>query len=172
MNKLILSILILFCSISVFAEDTKPADANLGTLKGFVFDSNSNQPLEYATVAIKNKSDNYLMRVSQIVTLIIGSLTLIIASSFGTVLEIILYAYSFMVAGLFVPTLGAYFWKKSDPTAALMAMIFGGGMTLYLILSKTEIYLGFDASVVGILISAITFISLSLIKNKGQQLHV
>jgi SSS family solute:Na+ symporter len=116
---------------------------------------------------IKDKSDKYLMRVSQVVTLIIGVLTLLIASSFSTVLEIILHAYSFMVAGLFVPTLGAYFWKKSDPTAALMGMIFGGGTTFYLIFSKTEIYSGFDASVVGILISAITFIGISLIKQKG-----
>ena len=67
---------------------------------------------------LKNRSDQYIIRVSQIVTLIIGILTLLIASSFNTVLEIILHAYSFMVAGLFVPTLGAYFWKRSNPTAA------------------------------------------------------
>ena len=62
----------------------------------------------------------------------------------------------------------AYFWKKSDPKAALLGMILGGGTTLYLIFDKTEIFLDFDASIVGILISAITFIGISLIKNKGQ----
>jgi outer membrane receptor protein involved in Fe transport len=58
MNKLILSILILFYSINVFSEDTKPTEASLGTLKGFVFDANSNQPLEYATIAMISKRDN------------------------------------------------------------------------------------------------------------------
>jgi solute:Na+ symporter, SSS family len=116
---------------------------------------------------LKDKSDKYIIRVSQIVTLIIGILTLIIASSFNTVLEIILHAYSFMVAGLFIPTLGAYFWKKSDATAALTAMIIGGGSTLYLIFSKTEIIWQLDASIIGILLSAVSFVTISLIRSKG-----
>jgi len=58
MNKIILSILIVLYSINVFAEDTKPAEASLGSLKGFVFDSNTDQPLEYATIAMISKRDN------------------------------------------------------------------------------------------------------------------
>lgn len=115
---------------------------------------------------IKNKSDRTLIRISQIVTLIIGLLTLGIASSFNTVLEIILHAYSFMVAGLFVPTIGAYFWSKSNSTAALASMLLGGGSTLILIMSKVKIIYGFDPSIVGILISAVTFIGISLVKNE------
>ena len=106
------------------------------------------------------------MKISQIVTLIIGALTLIIASSFNTVLEIILHAYSFMVAGLFIPTLGAYFWKRSDSTAALVAMIVGGGSTLLLIFTGVKIIWGLDASIIGILLSLITFVSISLIKSR------
>lgn len=115
---------------------------------------------------MKNKSDKHIIRLSQIVTLIIGALTLLIASSFNTVLEIILHAYSFMVAGLFIPTLGAYFWKKSDATAALIAMIVGGGSTLFLIFTKVEIIWGLDASIIGIVFSAISFLSISLIKSR------
>ena len=61
MNKLIFSILILFYSINVFSEDTKPIEASLGTLKGFVFDSNSNQPLEYATISMTRKRNNQVV---------------------------------------------------------------------------------------------------------------
>lgn len=117
----------------------------------------------------KNKSDKSLIRLSQIVTLIIGVLTLIIASSFNTVLEIILHAYSFMVSGLFVPTLGAYFWSKSNPTAAFASMVLGGGITLVLIFCKVEIIYGLDPSIIGIVLSAITFIGISLIKNESIQ---
>jgi len=114
---------------------------------------------------LKNNSDKFLIRVSQIVTLVIGGLTLIIASSFTTVLEIILHAYSFMVAGLFVPTLGAYFWKKSDSTAALSAMIVGGSSALILIIGEIEILWELDPSIIGILLSALTFIIISQIKS-------
>lgn len=115
---------------------------------------------------LKGKSDQFTMKLSQIVTLIIGALTLVIAASFSSVLDIILQAYSFMVAGLFVPTLGAYFWKKSHSTAAFAAMIIGGGGTLILIFAKTKIIWGLDASIAGIFLSAVTFISISLIKNR------
>lgn len=115
---------------------------------------------------LKTKSDKTLIRISQIVTLIIGLITLEIASSFNTVLEIILHAYSFMVAGLFVPTIGAYFWSKSSSAAALASMLLGGGSTLFIIISKVEIVYGFDPSIVGILISAVTFIGISLVKNE------
>ncbi|MGD9486531.1 MAG: sodium:solute symporter [Calditrichaceae bacterium] len=109
-------------------------------------------------------SDKTIMRLSQFVTLIIGALTLIIASSFQTVLEIILHAYSFMVAGLFIPTLGAYFLKKRDSNAALLSMIFGGGSTLILIFSKIKLPLGLDASIYGILIAFVVFAGITVFK--------
>lgn len=117
---------------------------------------------------MRNKSDKYIIHLSQIVTLLIGAVTLLIASSFNTVLEIILHAYSFMVAGLFVPTIGAYFWKKSDPGAALWAMILGGSSTLYLIFTNAEIIWGLDASIIGIALSAVTFVSISLVNSRNK----
>jgi hypothetical protein len=33
-------------------------------------------------------------------------------------IELMLYSYAFMVSGLFIPVLGALFWKKSHPIAA------------------------------------------------------
>ena len=73
------------------------------------------------------------MRISRCVTLSDGLLTYLIAREFTTVLDLILHSYSFMVAGHFIPTLGAYFWKKSHPNAAFISMIGGGTVTLVLI---------------------------------------
>jgi solute:Na+ symporter, SSS family len=115
---------------------------------------------------MKDASDKKVIRVSQFVTLIIGVVTLLIAAMFQNVLEIILHAYAFMVAGLFVPTLGAYFWKRSHPTAALWAMSLGGGATLLFIGLQQELPFGLDPSFYGILISLVVFVSLSLILNK------
>jgi len=112
-------------------------------------------------------SDRAMMRLSQLVTLVIGLLAIIIASSFEKVLEAILFAYAFMVSGLFVPTLGAYFWKRSTSSGALWGMIAGGTATLLLQLGIAGLPpplagLGLDPSVYGILISAVTFVTVSL----------
>jgi SSS family solute:Na+ symporter len=107
---------------------------------------------------MNNASPIRIIRVSQIITLIVGSLALFIASAFTTVLEIILHAYSFMVAGLFIPTLAAYFSRYKSASAAMLSMLGGGTMTLYLIFSKETLPFGLDASIYGILLSAVLYI--------------
>jgi SSS family solute:Na+ symporter len=109
------------------------------------------------------------VRVSQMGTLLIGGLALILATAFQTVLELILHAYAFMVAGLLFPTLGAYFWSKSHPTAALISMIGGGSLTLFLIISKIDLWMGLDASFFGLCFSALLFMPISLVCNKRCQ---
>lgn len=107
---------------------------------------------------MKNSTQKQTIRVSQIITLIVGSIALVIASGFTTVLEIILHAYSFMVAGLFVPTMIAYFSKHKSAGAALLSMFGGGGLTLILIFSKASLPFGLDASIYGIVFSALLYL--------------
>lgn len=73
-----------------------------------------------------------LMRASQIATLLVGVTAILIALSFSTVLEIVLGAYSFMAAGMFVPTLAAYFDKRPNKVAAIASMAAGGLITIFL----------------------------------------
>jgi SSS family solute:Na+ symporter len=108
------------------------------------------------------------IRLSMLATLIIGALAVLMAAQFNTVLNAILYAYAFMVSGLFIPTLGAYFWKKSSSAGALAGMLTGGIFTLLLLtkvltLPQSVSQLGLDASVYGIIFSAITFICVSIL---------
>lgn len=117
----------------------------------------------------KNSGQRTIMLLSQIVTLIIGVAAIVIASSFQQVLSAILYAYAFMVSGLFVPTLGAYLWKKSSSSAALWAMLGGGGLTLLLLtevvaLPQSLAKVGLSESFYGMLVSAIIFVPLSLLR--------
>ncbi|MFP4528566.1 MAG: sodium:solute symporter [Candidatus Kapaibacterium sp.] len=112
---------------------------------------------------IKNTSQKKLVRISQIVTLVIGIVTIYIASSFESVLDIILYAYSFMVAGLFIPTLGAYFLRRQYAPAALASMFAGGGLTLVLIFAKIKMPGGLDPSFWGIMISIVVFFGARMI---------
>jgi SSS family solute:Na+ symporter len=87
----------------------------------------------------KELSDKKMLRLSQIVTLSVGVFAILLASQMQNVLELMLYSYAFMVSGLFVPVLGALFWKKSNPVAAFWSMLLGGSTTIGLILSNNKL---------------------------------
>ncbi|MEJ2544286.1 MAG: sodium:solute symporter family protein [Calditrichaceae bacterium] len=106
----------------------------------------------------KELSHKAMVRISQIVTLVVGLLALVLASSFNTILDLILNAYAFMVSGLFIPTVAAYFLKKQDSYAALTSMILGGTTTIILIGFKTNIIFGLDPSIIGISVSLLSFL--------------
>ncbi|WP_262498002.1 sodium:solute symporter family transporter [Flavobacterium sediminis] len=115
----------------------------------------------------KNISEKKLLQISQIVTLAVGVFAILLASQMQNVLELMLYSYAFMVSGLFVPVLGALFWKKSNAKAAFWSMLLGGATTISLILSGNKLAFGYslpkdlDANIFGISISLLTFIVLS-----------
>ncbi|MCX2744790.1 sodium:solute symporter family protein [Mangrovivirga sp. M17] len=84
----------------------------------------------------KFDSEKSVLRLSQVVTLMVGVLAILIASVMENVLSLMLYSYAFMVSGLFVPIMGALFWKKSSPTGAFWGMITGGLVTALLQANK------------------------------------
>lgn len=113
----------------------------------------------------KHNSKNGL-RYSQIITLIIGALALLIALKMSSVLELMLHSYSFMVSGMFIPVLAALFLKNPNPIAALSSMIAGGGTTLLLIVSGIGLPLDLDANIFGIGVAILAYWLTSLIPNK------
>ena len=111
-------------------------------------------------------SDRGGMRLSMLMTFVLGALAVLLSAFFTTVLDAILYAYAFMASGLFIPTLGAYFWKRSSRSGAFAGMIAGGGTTLALTALKESScfsacsYLTvFDPAVYGVTASLIAFIA-------------
>lgn len=111
---------------------------------------------------MKNASGKAVVRLSMLVTLVIGVLAVLIASRFATVLDAILYAYAFMVSGLFVPTLGAFFWRRSSSTGAFWGMLAGGIFTLTMLITGRDMPYGFDPTLYGILLSGVVFVVLSI----------
>jgi SSS family solute:Na+ symporter len=111
---------------------------------------------------LDHESDAFL-RFSQITTFIIGAGAILVASMMTSVLNMMLYSYAFMVSGLFVPIIGAFYWHKSSSVGAIAAMILGGATTVTLEVLMTELPAGLDANVFGITVSAIAFVTLSLL---------
>ena len=107
------------------------------------------------------------LKASMLATLVIGILAVILALQFQNVLKTILYAYSFMVSGLFIPTLGAYFWPRGTARGALYSMIGGGSLTVCLMTEWLSLPgflkdLGLDFSIYGILFSFGLYVLVSL----------
>lgn len=100
------------------------------------------------------------IRLSQVVTLVIGAIAILLATLMQNVLELMLYSYAFMVSGLFVPVIGMLIFKKPQPIAALVSMILGGLTTLLLIILDLDLPYELDENFFGIIISAISFLTL------------
>ena len=119
-------------------------------------------------------TDKGAIRLSMLATLIIGILALILAAQFDTVLDAILYAYAFMVAGLFIPTLGAFFWPRGSSVGALLGMLAGGLLTLGLLLERIPLpqFLAqtqLDPAAYGIALSLIVYVVGSLVWPNREQ---
>ena len=99
--------------------------------------------------------------ISQVITLIIGVLALLLAWQMENVLELMLYSYAFMVSGLFIPVLGAFFWKRGSTIAAFWAMLIGGGTTLCLTMLSVSLPFELDPNIFGITASLTVFVVLS-----------
>ena len=110
------------------------------------------------------------LRYSQWATLAIGIAALLLASVMQNVLELMLLSYAFMVSGLFVPVLGALYWRRSTSTAAFWAMLSGGATTTLLVIWGTALPMGLDANVGGISISALVFVVMSLLGKKKAEI--
>jgi solute:Na+ symporter, SSS family len=113
-----------------------------------------------------DENSTVFIRLSQAVTLLVGAFALLLASAMTNVLDLMLDSYAFMVSGLFVPVIGALFWKKSTPAGALTAMIVGGSVTITLRYAGIGLPYSLDPNVFGMSLSAISFIMVSLVSFK------
>lgn len=97
------------------------------------------------------------VRMSQGVTLVLGTIALVLASKMTNVLSLMLQSYAFMVSGLLVPTVAALFMRAPSSRAAFAAMITGGSVTVLLMATRLQLPLGLDANVAGISASVLVF---------------
>lgn len=122
------------------------------------------------TDVFKKEKSRYSLRYSQILTLGIGILALMLAWKMENVLELVLLSYSFMVSGLIVPVLAALFTRKTDPTAAVFSMVMGGATTLIFELFSIPFLWDLDPIVLGITVSGVAYgVTLLLRRKPGDQ---
>ncbi|MEX2591353.1 MAG: sodium:solute symporter family protein [Anditalea sp.] len=113
---------------------------------------------------LHKQPEKRVMRYSQLFTLIIGVVALFIALQMTNVLDLMLYSYAFMVSGLLVPILAGLFWNKKDPTAAMVSMIMGGGVTAGLSIWAGNLPWGLDPNFFGVAVSLAAFLLIFYLK--------
>lgn len=102
-------------------------------------------------------SEKKVLRLSQWITLSIGLLALLLATTMTNVLSLMLYSYAFMVSGLLVPLIAALFFNSRHATAAFWSMLAGGSLTVALSLAQLPLPFALDANLFGLLASLITY---------------
>lgn len=132
--------------------------AILSTADSCLMAASGNVQTDILSKVFKFKEDRKSqLRISQIVTLAIGVLALLLASYMTNVLDLMLYSYAFMVSGLFIPILIALYGKKPNSKAAVWAMILGGTTTVALTSFEIKLPFDLDANIFGISVSAIVY---------------
>lgn len=102
-----------------------------------------------------------LLRVARALTLVLGVLAIALAYLAPSVLELVLYAYTFGAAGLFFPMLGLLFWPRSTAAGAFWSMVLGGSSAVAWTLAGEP--WGFAASYAGWVVSLPALIVISLL---------
>ena len=105
-------------------------------------------------------SEQALVRVARVATLVLGVLSIGMAYLVPNVLELILYAYTFGAAGLFFPMLGLLFWPRTTASGAFWSML-GGGCSAVLWVLLDEPF-GVSSSYLGWLVSLPLLVVVSL----------
>ncbi len=116
-----------------------------------------------------NASARQVLRLSRILTLVIGALSVAVALLLPMVLDAILLAYSFMVSGLFVPTLAGLLWKRATAEAAFWSTIGGGFSAVALGLFPALDPFG-EPVLTAMPVSAVLLVSLSLLRPEPEAL--
>ncbi|MDR7129244.1 SSS family solute:Na+ symporter [Algoriphagus sp. 4150] len=133
--------------------------AVLSTADSCLMAASGNMTTDILGKFFTDKSLKEEMRISQLLTLMIGIVAIIIAWQMTEVLSLMLYSYAFMVSGLLVPVVAGLFFGQNSAKAATSSMITGGSLTAGLIISEVVLPFGLDANLFGLTLSLLTFLS-------------
>ena len=131
--------------------------AVLSTADSCLMAASGNLTTDLLDKFLKGKSHQTELRFSQIFTLFIGVLAILIAWQMTEVLSLMLYSYAFMVSGLLVPVVAGLFFGKSNAKAAIASMIVGGTLTATLTFLEVQMPFGLDPNLYGLTASFFAF---------------
>lgn len=135
--------------------------AVLSTVDSCLMAASGNLSTDLLGRYFKNKSHKIEIRISQLLTFLIGVLAILIAWQMTEVLSLMLYSYAFMVSGLLVPLIAGLFFGENKSNAAISSMVVGGTLTAGLTFLNVGLPFGLDPNLFGLTASILTFSTVS-----------
>jgi len=99
--------------------------------------------------------------LDRLFTLVVGIVVLVISVLVNDVIGALTVAYDLLVGAIFVPVVGALFWREATSAGALASML-AGGLTVIVLLASQGL-LANSPIYVGLLVSLIAFVVVSLL---------
>jgi len=103
-----------------------------------------------------------LLKLSRIATVLVGLCALGLGLISDTIVAMLIYAYTMITAGVFVPVLGGVLWARGTRLGAIAAIVVGSAIALVGILTGQKIW-GMPPELYAAVGSAIGFIFVSLL---------
>lgn len=109
-----------------------------------------------------------LLRLSRVVTVIIGALALWMAVSFEAIIDLLLMSYTLYAAGVFIPVVLGLYWRRGNAAGAIAAILGGSsagvaGELGWIEFSELPLVGGFPVIVTGALVSLALHVTVSLL---------
>lgn len=92
---------------------------------------------------------------SHVATFTLGVIAIVLSAFLTSVLDMMLYSYSFMISGLFAPIIFALFGRKTSSRVVISSMLAGGSTTVSLNLLGIPLPFGLDPNFFGIIVSCV-----------------
>ncbi|MEM1864595.1 MAG: sodium:solute symporter family protein [Desulfurococcaceae archaeon] len=109
-----------------------------------------------------------MVKLSIVITIVIGSFSLIAAFIVRGIIELLIYSYDLYTSGCFMPLVVGLLWKRASREGALAGMMAGIAMSMVNILGLTQIEMYELVYVRSALVSLIAMIAVSLLTKPTQ----
>jgi SSS family solute:Na+ symporter len=105
--------------------------------------------------------------VSRVTTLLVGVIVLVISLIVSDVVGALTVAYDLLTGALFVPIVGALFWRRATTVGALASMTVSS--VVVIVLMATRGLFSNDPIIYGMLVSLVVFVGVSLLTPKPSE---
>ena len=145
--------------------NTAIKESNLAAGQAVIWTSYAYSPLKELTSVVDDQHNTVL--VSRVATLLVGVATLVTPVAVNDVAGALTVAYDLLTGALFVPIVGALFWRRATAAGALASMA-AGSVAVVFFMVKDGLFAN-SPIIWGLVASLVVFVVVSLLTPKPSE---